>query len=419
MINRKKTLVVNYAGLNVGGIENFFSKLMKYAIETGHRVIWLTTKMHVENAFYKDLVKNPNLEKIYVGHGRTTFKKIKINFDSSENIVMLSCEPLYFIAAEDLRKHAHVSSFSHFLLLPHFTGNAYYVERFFRNRFFKKQIYRYMQKLAHCWIDCDCILGFAKEHLISYEKNYDYSIDSKDEKVLKKIDKKREINIQKISQKANKRDQIFNIVSCARFDFPHKGYLLGLIKHFEVLKKKFPEIRLIIVGDGSGRQEVENEINLLSDFAKKDIELKGFLNFNDLCEVFDASMLNIGLAGGAISGAKCAVPTIVVRHYSYECEAYGFYENVKDKVLSSLKGNSIDRYVEQIILMSDKEYIKKCIDTYNIAYLDDESDPDFVFKIENRSSASTISILDFFVGKIINYMCWFKMRFMHEKGYDS
>ena len=420
LIMNNYTLIINYAGLSMGGIESFLSKLMQYSLRKKYRVIWLTTPMHIENPFYKELVKNKKVEKVYVGHGRTTFRKVNVNLGKKENVVMVSCEPLYFIAAEELRRRAKTNTFFHYLILPHFTGNAYYIERYFDNKFLKKLCYGFMKKLVQKWERENCILGFSPKHLDYYEKNYDVTIKDKENKVLKAIEDKFPVNIDKIKEKAQKRPISFKIISCARFDFPHKGYLIGLIEKFDFLYKKYPQLSLTIVGDGPGRQEIEKIYNNLESEVQKAIKFTGLLSREDLLTEFSLSTLNIGVAGGLLDGAKCALPSIVVRHYSYTCEAYGFLENSRDKLLSSEKGQfSIDKCIEKVIKMSNEEYEQHALLAYETAYSFKEIDPDYLFKRQNRSSIATISPIERLIGKCINYACWFEGRILGKPGYNE
>ena len=129
--NNYYTLIINYPGLKIGGIEVYFANLIRYAMKKNYRVIWLTTKNAIEQASYRDLVESEKLEKIIIGVERKLFKKVSIPFEENEKVIMLSCEPLYFIAGESIRKKANVEKFAHYLVLPHYTGNAYYIERYF------------------------------------------------------------------------------------------------------------------------------------------------------------------------------------------------------------------------------------------------------------------------------------------------
>lgn len=416
---KSKTLIVNYAGLSVGGIENYLSKLINYSLENGHRVLWLTTPMHVSNGFYRETIENDKLEKIYVGHGRSAFKKVKIHFDINEDVVMISCEPLYFISAEEIRRTAKTNSFFHFLLLPHFTGNVYYIERFFNHRLTRRIVYKYMKQLIDKWVKECCVIAFSKKHLDCLEENYKCHINMKEKKILKGIDKVKEPEISILREKARKRSKEVDIISVARFDFPHKGYLLGLINNYAKLKEKFPMLHLTVVGDGDGRDTIENLIKNFSDDIQSSIVLTGMLNFDDLCKKINSATVNVGLAGGATIGARYAVPTIIVRHYSYECEAYGFYEDVKEKLSSSKEGLDIKSYIEQIITMTDDEYIKRSLDAYHSVASKYVYEPDYLFRIQNRTNNPTTSVIEYTVGKIINFICWFKMRFMNVQGYNE
>lgn len=148
---KKVTLIINYPGLQMGGIEKYLAELMRYALNRQYRVVWLTTKEKIQKASFKDLADSEKVEKIIVGINQNLFQKRVLPFRNNENVIMLSFEPLTFIAGEECRRKANVLSFAHYLVLPHFTGNIYYIERYFRNAWVRTFCYKYIRNLILKW----------------------------------------------------------------------------------------------------------------------------------------------------------------------------------------------------------------------------------------------------------------------------
>ena len=418
--NNYYTLIINYPGLKIGGIEVYFANLIRYAMKKNYRVIWLTTKNAIEQASYRDLVESEKLEKIIIGVERKLFKKVSIPFEENEKVIMLSCEPLYFIAGESIRKKANVEKFAHYLVLPHYTGNAYYIERYFSWNILKNYCYRFMRKIIIQWERTDCILAFSKIHLDAYEKNYDLKISNKDEKVLKSLDDKLPFDDHQVWERARNRKSNFVIMTCARFDFPHKGYIIGLIQTFAKLKESYPWIRLVIVGYGQDEQKVKDEISKLSKVIQKDIVLTGALQPKGLQKQFELATLNVGLAGALIQGAECGIPSLQVRHYIYECQGYGFLGEVDDTSPEE-PGESIEKYIVEAIEMSDEEYYNKSKLAYDRAYLGRTYEPDFLFNKLNAASqyGSSIKGKERTIAKMINFCIWYMCRFRNVRSYDN
>ena len=61
------------------------------------------------------------------------------------------------------------------------------------------------------------------------------------------------------------------IMTAARADFPYKGYMLGLIDDFVILKKDFPHIKLQIISAGDDIDELKTKIRQTSEDVRKDI----------------------------------------------------------------------------------------------------------------------------------------------------
>lgn len=419
-ISKTKTLIINYAGLNIGGIECYFAELMRYAVEKQYRVIWLTTQRNVANADFKDIVNDNNIEKIFVGQGRHIFDDFEINLKNDENITLLSCEPISFVVGEKVKLNTNVKHFNNFLILPHFTGNAYYPERFFKTILLEKFFYKFFQNMARKIIQNNALLAFSEKHLIAYEKNYKVKILNKESKVLKSLCLN-EIALSEIElkKKAKNRKSKFEIITCARFDFPHKGYIVGLIKAFNNLKKLYPQLTLTIVGYGDGEEYLKEIINKLPDYSKKNIRLTGKLLPDELRKAFCNSSLNIGLAGALNVGAKCALPSIPVRHYTYNCECYGFYENSVESILSTKPGENIENYISQLINCPDEEYVIHGMSAYQKAINNNNIDPEYIFKQHNIINLPIFSKLDFLKFKFLNFTICVLRKILKIKSYDD
>ena len=168
-----KTLILNYPGLQIGGIEVTFSKLIKYSIEKGNRVIWLTTESCAKESNFKHITDDPKVEKVFAKRGYRWLPHKKIKFSEKEEVVMISCEPIDFARGESIRDYAkNVKSFNHYLILPHFTGNAYYPERYFKSKLGKKYWFHITKSFVRKLIENDSIRAFSLKHLEEYEKNY-------------------------------------------------------------------------------------------------------------------------------------------------------------------------------------------------------------------------------------------------------
>lgn len=413
------TLIINYAGLQPGGVENYFSGLMKYSLDHGYRVVWITTPSCVQSAFYREVVDDPRVEKLFVKMGRHWFRHKPLFFKPAENVTMLSCEPLHFIRAESLREKANVNSFYHFLVLPHYTGSAYYPERFFNWRIPKAFWYRYMRKLACKWVEKDCIRAFSLKHLDAYEENYGITIPDKRSKILGCIELPAPIDNSELAKKASQRNDRFTIVTCTRFDFPHKAYLLGLIDSYGELKPKYPQLKLVVVGYGKGEAALREKIAALSEQIQRDIVLPGALSMEQLEEQFRQGHLNVGLAGALLDGAACALPSLLTRHYTDRCETYGFLSDISGNVLREDPGFDSLPYIERVLNMSDEDYIDQCRKDYQAVCCLRRPDPDYFFRQTNTTGGSTVNSARVWLGKLLNLCAYLKYRLRGAEGYNN
>ena len=409
----KKTLIVNYPGLSMGGIEKYLASLMKYAIVQGYRVIWITTKKGVKESFFSEISSSPKVEKVFVRRGGFTLI-FPIELSNDEHITMLSLEPLYFFRAEMLRhKYCNCASFNHFLILPHFTGNWYYPERFFENSILYSASSHFFQDMAVKLNTNDCIRAFSYQHLVKYEQNYNIIIPCKEELILKEIQSSPSLCSSMVERHAEERNEIFNIVTCARLDFPHKGYIIGLVDEVHQLRQKYKQIHLYIIGDGLGRNIIESKIQ---EHCEQDfIHVLGYLPPEKAMQVFFDGHLNIGLAGGLSMGASCGLPSLTVRHYTNKCETYGYFSDNIDKALCTEQGLPIADFIKNSIDCPADEYCKQSESDYYSIINRKKVDPEYLFKQKNKSYLSPITVREMLQAVFWNVLCQYE-RFVHKKN---
>lgn len=410
-----KTIIINYRSLSVvGGIEVYVVKLIDFMMNHGVRVIWLKEKGTAIHESFKSVLLDERVEKISVSNNLLFwFKYGNFQLDSHDEIVMLSFIVMSKLKADSIVKHFKQCHIKSIYAVPDTIGLAYYIESNFSGML-KKYVWKEMRQIHEEWQKNNHFMFFAQKQVDAMEKTYKIRVNNGYARVLKSMVEIPPLDVENLKKKMSR--ETFNIITIGRLDFPHKGYILGLVRAFKRLKYKYPQLTLTIIGDGHSRKELEIEIKSYEDRIRNDIHLLGTIATQKLPIYLRDAHLNISVAGGVSAGAKCGVFSIPARNYCIgECEVYGFLPNSRQMTVATCPGELVDSYIERVINMDDEEFYKYSVLSYK-TYKDTEKvNPWFVFEKSEDYVQYVVPQRKLRIAILINYLMKVKY-FLTFKG---
>jgi|GEM_PF-3536934 len=162
-----------------------------------------------------------------------------------------------------------------------------------------------------------------------------------------------------------------NILTMLRFDFPFKGYVIGLIHSFVKLKEKYPKIKLTIVGFGKSYSRVVEEISKISEEYRKDIVLLDKIDYENLDSVFKTATVYVGMGTTVLDATSRGVISIVASAFQYEDFSTGFfYEDfrVVGKILGEAGSDKFKFHdlMEEVLEMDKAIYMENTLKSYQL-----------------------------------------------------
>lgn len=369
--------------LGIGGIENYIYRTFCLLRNTGVKLIWVSGKESYADPVYRDILTDGTVEiwknKIDAeALRRMTFGK------ANARITFASSYINWYAMAEEFKRSCKWCPVENFFLVNHFTGWMNYLETACP-KIFCKTVRKRMSRIFAEMSENENIRYFSKDHISSMEEHYNYKEKRPFEECRVPPCARPEIfDAERAGVLFDRKD--FNLLAVSRFDFPHKGFLIGLIRIFGELKEEYSQLRMTIVGYGNGETEVKNAINALPEAAQKAVTLCDACSPEKLKEYYRDANLNVGVAGCCSGGAKIGTLSLPARNYCMECETYGFYPESKDMTTSVVPGEPVKPYIETVLALSREEYIQKCKDCYD-AYAEQGKETDRITDIRNRSAA--------------------------------
>ena len=163
---------------------------------------------------------------------------------------------------------------------------------------------------------------------------------------------------------AKKRHTPIVISSITRLEFPFKEYVMGLLDWFG--NNSIGNINLIIVGDGRDRQLFLKKLNSIDVEKRKRIKYYPNIQYDKLSDIFELSDLYVGMGTTLIDAANNLTLALPVNGYTNKIEVSGLLsENIRELFASGEK-KSFDHYIQQLINMSDAEYINQILIQYEL-----------------------------------------------------
>jgi len=363
-------LIVIYRSLNVGGIEANTYDMITNALKRNKRVIWICDVKRFISPVYSDVLNHPNFSEVRVNmSGANPWTIPKLDIDSKSRIVVLSFSYFHLFYGFSIRKKYSSNPVSVFFITPHFVGPTVFPEEAFQGWGARKVRDR-LSKQFKLLDQANSLRFFAPRHIDVIEKKYKIKIDNSNSKLYPKIKDRERFSVEDAEKRWEQKPHI--IVSAGRLEFPHKGYVIGLIKDFVHLKKEYPDLELHIYGDGPNENELSNQINSIkTDYSNCGIIRHHSIPFEELMAVFKKCWLNISVAGCASSGAAMGLITLPARHYCYDCEVYGFFPESKNQTTESKPGTPAIDYIKEVISMDKETYVKyskAAYDSFNEDY---------------------------------------------------
>ena len=158
------------------------------------------------------------------------------------------------------------------------------------------------------------------------------------------------------------------VITAARFDFPFKAYIVGLVKSMEKIMKK-NNVELWIVGDGEGRSEINNAIESIDYCLRKRIKLLGNVEYDKLIDLISETKLFVGMGTGLLDASSVYVPSIGIQEFQYGCMGKGLFSDNPTKLGYGIfeKGlHDITSDIEKVIQSDDDKYREMCLNAYNV-----------------------------------------------------
>lgn len=359
----KQTLVVYYHRFGVGGIETNMANIMNNALQKNRRVIWVgNLNLNYDPAF-SYIMENKKLEKVCINYSSIRpFPIPTLQFDVDEEVIVtvFSIRSLYL--AYKLRETHRNTKIKIYYLVPLFTGRSIFLEQPFKGAL--NRIIKNFTRNLYLRIYNDHNLHFFSNSFYkAIESTYDIRFNNPDKYCVPAVMSRTPLILENVI--SNYRNKQFTIISAGRFEFPHKGFVLGLVESFTNIHQRHPNTKLILIGDGPNKNRLMDKIRVQPLSVQSAIEIRPPVSQDELIELMKRCNLNISVAGCAVLGAKAGVPTIPARHFCEQCEVYGLFPESKDMITSTAEGKPVEDYIELVIEMHESEYLKLAADTYH------------------------------------------------------
>ncbi len=402
----KKTLVINYGHMGMGGIENYIIGAIRLALEQGTDVLWLCDSRPRLDDIYRQTLEDPRVRRCVCDtRGHHWFCHGPLGLEPGCHAAVLSFTALDHIRALELKKENPHCRMDCLYLIPHFTGGLVYPEQ--RLPVLKNCVHRKFKKLYSRWLDAGTVLFFDEKHIAALEKGYGLTVPPARRKRIPVVRAGYEFD--GAAAAARYRREEFRILSAGRLEFPHKGFVIGMLRKFPELKKEYPQLTYYIVGDGPDAQQARDEIARMPEEAAQAVQMLGDLPFEELMAFYPQCNLNLSVAGCATYGGKVGVPTLPARHYTYECEVYGLLPESMDCTIETKPGQPVEPYIEKLLGMTEQEYLECSRKTYD-SFEKKTVNPNAFFEVEGLDTDYRMT-----AGQIRWAKCFYSIRKIAHK----
>jgi len=411
-MEHKIAVIVIQENMMIGGIETYVFDLIKKVKKDNNTMVWV--KKH--NARVCESFKPELYDGKVIIWNSITIQKIKklISEKNIERCIIITFDMFQFASADILKARVKNALIETYYFIPHFVGRTYYLEENFKNSYLKKKTKKRTSKIIKKMIENSNIRFFETTHIKTLNSKYNTKLELNNYRLWVPQKGLNEREFDKSSRKKVFYRDYFNIVTVSRFEFPHKGYLIGLLKSFEILKRKHPNLHLTVIGYGDGKNRIESLIDSFDVETKKAIHLIGQVSPELLDEYYLDANLNISAAGCCLKGAALGVLSLPVRHYTYNCETYDYLPEGNNSLLSKESGKPIEKFIERTIKMPFEEYLEKSQVSFD--YYKNISNCYYDYsELYNRSNHSSLNPKDYALIKTISKLYKlhiFRIRFL-------
>jgi len=358
----KKTLVIVLGSIGTGGVEVHVARMVELYKINGWRIIWL----HSRNCYiadgFKGIMNGPAVERVVCERGSLNFKlEEELHFAHDEHVVVLTWILWDFICALGMKKKYPDVDMRCFFCINNFRGMAFFYEGML---FCNEIVRRGCAFLYKHWIENGLVLYYAKSHYEAVENQYGIKIRD----VFKRLVPNCTTNFKLSEDDIRRRfeNNKFLIVAAGRSDFPHKGFIIGLIKTFNRLCLEYPQLELKVIGFEKNAA-LNDVLNNCTPEVLGKIEFLGNMPIEDLKSYYNRCNLCVAVAGCAYCACQVGLPTLPARHYSYSCEVYGFWPESLNYMTSDLPGQPLEQYAEKVLNMNYDEYLQLSWNIYKLS----------------------------------------------------
>ncbi len=344
-MNRPFQTVVFYCdNFSMGGTETLLLRLIKYYKSFDYRVILLTiTPIH--ESIQNDVEKVNFEHYIYLKSDFYNLDK-KLIFDEKERpIVITQFMPEFLKCFLVLRKAKYGVEFRHLMYIVHPNSTVYQPK--FLTFLARLMILILLKKNALVFMDETCSENCRK--LFRLKKSMKLNIF------------RLPMFIDEACNSYNTKNEIFNILTISRFEFPFKGYILGLILSFEKLIKKYPSLSLTIIGHGRGKDEVVNLVSGLPLNVSSKITLLEKIPYYQINGYIDKCDMYVGMGTTILDAAnnnKIAISAVA--YQSGNLAAGFFHENyhlIGEVYRENISYPTFEDLIEKIIKSDEGDFV--------------------------------------------------------------
>lgn len=348
----KQIVIFTYTNFILGGAETLILRMSEWFMNNN-------TKVYIICNSIDDLLKNEYEEKnlkIYISNKKKDILSLIFKKELDKKIIVVNFFFEEYLNCEQLRKKHQFYNFF-YVVHPHRTIVGKKLPNHISNvckRIYKKMFIQMYEKENIIYMDEECIKIMEDYYSLNLPKAYKNIV-------------RLPIKVQDV--KTPSKNKKFNILTISRFDFPFKGYILGLIEDFAFLAKQNPEIILTIIGDGKDKDKVIKKIEELDKNIQKKIYLIGNVPYSELNTSFASASVYIGMGTTLLDASNMKLPVIPVLGYTYQNFSSGFFYKMPNFLgtdfnnYNSIAIKSLD-LIKDIISMDNNQYQNLCEKNY-------------------------------------------------------